>query len=121
MNVSTFLLILASIFLGIAGQISLKYGIKLKEISLQDFLSKKFFSIILDKFILLGLTFYLFATFLWLIVLSKEEVSKAYPMLAIGYIIIVIISKIFLHESLTILKVIGIILISLGVFFLFKS
>lgn len=122
MDLETFLLILISVCLGVAGQISLKYGIKnLGPLETKDFFSYRILSIISEGFVLLGISFYLVATFLWLIILSKTELSSAYPMLAIGYILIALLSKILLNENLTILKFVGIILISIGVFMILKS
>ncbi|MEM5831173.1 MAG: EamA family transporter [Candidatus Aenigmatarchaeota archaeon] len=122
MEVETLTLILISISLGIAGQLCLKHGINnFGHLSINDFLTKKIFQIIFQKFVFLGILLYAIATFLWLIILSKTELSIAYPMLAIGYIIIAILSKILFNENLTLLKFIGIVLISIGVFILLKK
>ncbi len=58
---------------------------------------------------------------LYLIVLSKLELSKAYPISSIaGIILIVAISIITFHEPLTFSKVLGIGLGIIGILLLFK-
>jgi drug/metabolite transporter (DMT)-like permease len=77
--------------------------------------------LIAEKFVVIGIALYAIATLLWLVVLSKEELSFAYPMLAIGYILIAIFGKIFFGENVTFVRFLGILLISIGVFLLLKS
>ncbi|MEM5815631.1 MAG: EamA family transporter [Candidatus Aenigmatarchaeota archaeon] len=90
-------------------------------LEIKDIFSRKLFSIIFEKFVFIGIVFYLIATLIWLVILSKIELSTAYPMLAIGYVIIALLSKFLLNENLTLLKFVGIILISVGVFLVLKS
>lgn len=51
----------------------------------------------------------------WLVVLSRTEVSIAYPMLSIGYVIAAVIGVACLGEQVTIMRMCGIALICLGV------
>jgi len=53
-------------------------------------------------------------TILWLIVLVHMEVSKAYPFLSLGYVLIVAISKFYLKEEVDLFRWIGVLLITLG-------
>jgi len=53
-------------------------------------------------------------TFLWLLVLLHMEVSKAYPFLSLGYVIIVAISKFYLKEKVNALRWTGVVLIVFG-------
>jgi multidrug transporter EmrE-like cation transporter len=115
-------LVLISVLLGVSGQLSLKQGMKnIGNFEIKDFLSNKVFELIAEKFVVIGIASYAIATLLWLVVLSKAELSFAYPMLAIGYILIAIFSKIFFGENITFVRFLGILLISLGVFLLLKS
>jgi len=115
-------LVLISTLLGVLGQLSLKQGMKnIGNFEIKDFLSNKVFKLITEKFVVIGIASYAIATLLWLVVLSKAELSFAYPMLAIGYILIAIFSKIFFGENVTFVRFLGILLISLGVFLLLKS
>jgi drug/metabolite transporter (DMT)-like permease len=115
-------LVLISVLLGVLGQLSLKQGMKsIGNFELKDFLSSKVIALATEKFVVIGIVLYAIATLLWLVILSKAELSFVYPMLAIGYILIAIFSKIFFNENVTIVRLLGILLISIGVFLLLKS
>lgn len=72
-------------------------------------------------FIIGGLFCYVLSFGVWLVVLSRVEVSTAYPMLSLGYIVTAAAGWYFWGESLAAGKIIGIGLICFGVVFLFKS
>ena len=54
-------------------------------------------------------------------VLGKVEVSLAYPLLSIGYVITAIIGYFFLNEDVNTLRLIGLSLICVGIIFIFRS
>ena len=54
-------------------------------------------------------------TVFWLIALSKIELSVAYPMLSVGYVLLMILSYFLLNETITVYKVIGTLLVVAGV------
>jgi multidrug transporter EmrE-like cation transporter len=115
-------LVLISVLLGVFGQLSLKQGMKnIGNFEIKDFLSARIFELVAEKFVVIGVVLYAIATLLWLVVLSKAELSFAYPMLAIGYILIAIFGKIFFGENVTFVRFLGILLISIGVFLLLRS
>jgi multidrug transporter EmrE-like cation transporter len=94
---------------------------KIGNFELKDFFSARIFELVAEKFVVIGIALYAIATLLWLVVISKEELSFAYPMLAIGYILIAIFSKVFFNENVTFVRFLGILLISIGVFLLLKG
>lgn len=51
----------------------------------------------------------------WLIVLTKLDVSIAYPLVSLGYVVSVIAAYFLFNEPLTSLKIFGLILIFTGV------
>ena len=55
---------------------------------------------------------------IWLWVLSRIEVGVAYPMASLGYVIAMILGGIFLNEAITPARIIGVVLICLGVVFI---
>lgn len=57
----------------------------------------------------------------WLAALSKAPVSTAYPMLSLGYIVVAAASVLWLGESLSPAKVLGIALICAGVVLVSRS
>lgn len=72
-----------------------------------------------SPFIMLGLSCYVASFASWLVVLSRVEVSMAYPMLSIGYIVTAAFCYFFWGESLGIYKMIDILLICAGVMVMF--
>jgi drug/metabolite transporter (DMT)-like permease len=79
-------------------------------------LSRRLPSIVGEKFVFLGLAAYLISAALWLVVLSREELSFAYPLIGIGYIFVAILAYFLFGEALTILRLLGIILIVAGAY-----
>ncbi|WP_352907458.1 EamA family transporter [Mesorhizobium sp. M0816] len=61
-----------------------------------------------------GLSCYAISVLLWLAVLSSNQVSVAYPMLSIGYVIAVLFSFLLLGEAIPLARLVGIALICLG-------
>lgn len=57
----------------------------------------------------------------WLAALSKAPVSTAYPMLSLGYVVVAGVSVLWLGETLSLPKVLGIALICVGVVLVSRS
>ena len=68
-----------------------------------------------------GLLFYVVSFVVWLMVLSRVEVSYAYPFLSIGYIIAAFAGYFYFSESMTMSRIGGILIICAGVFLLYRS
>lgn len=75
----------------------------------------------LSPWVLAGLACYVLSVGLWLVVLSRVEVSYAYPMVSVGYILTVILARIFFQEAITPVRVAGVLVIMLGVFLVARS
>lgn len=73
------------------------------------------FTILSNLSVLAGLTAYVTSAAVWLIVLSKLDVSKAYPFVGLGFILTMLFAYFFLNEPLTYLKIIGTIFIFVGI------
>ena len=116
-------LILSSVALNAFAQLFIRQGmLKLGRISLN---AEQIFNMVLAVFtniyLLAGMFSYAISIILWMVVLSKVNVSIAYPFLSIGYIITAVLAYFFLQEPLTLQKIIGILIICLGVFILTRS
>lgn len=70
--------------------------------------------------VIAGLGCYVFSVVVWLVVLSRVEVSYAYPMLSIGYIVNAIAAYYLFGEALSVTRILGISVIILGVFLIAK-
>jgi multidrug transporter EmrE-like cation transporter len=57
----------------------------------------------------------------WLAALSKAPVSTAYPMLSLGYVVVAVVSVMWLGESMGPAKVLGIAFICAGVILVSRS
>lgn len=55
---------------------------------------------------------------LWIKVLTKSDLSYAYPMVSLGYVLVALLSKFLFNEPFTVNKVIGVVMIISGVFIL---
>jgi drug/metabolite transporter (DMT)-like permease len=105
-----------SVLMGSLGQMLLKRGMKNMTImlSLRTLLST-LFRVYTNIFVLLGSLVYAIGTFLWLAVLSKIELSYAYPMVSMNFVIVALLSKIFFKEHVSKTRWVSIIMIVFGV------
>ncbi len=107
-----------AVIVGSVGQIILKIGTSSYPGSIaNDFFSSfsSFLNILFIPQIFIGLLCYAVSALLWIVVLSHLEVSKAYPILGLSYIFVLLLSFFFLGESLTLTKTLGSFLIVFGV------
>ena len=117
------LLILCSVSLAVFGQFFLKKGmLQIGEIPLNFgtpfFLLGKVFT---DFRLFLGFSLFALSSVVWLVVLSRVELSLAYPMVSIGYILTIVIAWKFLGEQISSLRWFAVAVICIGVFLLSRS
>ncbi|QNB47346.1 EamA family transporter [Thermanaerosceptrum fracticalcis] len=115
-------LMLISVFLGALGQVILKIGAnKLGNLSLSlPTLSHDVIRVAKIPEIVLGFFFFGLSSLLWIKVLTKAELSYAYPMVSLGYIIVALISYFLFNERFTFSKIIGMAMVITGVIVLNK-
>jgi len=66
--------------------------------------------------------FFVFAgALLWLVVLSRVALSWAYPMLSLGYILVLVLSKFVLGEHVSPIRWFGTLIIIAGVWLVYRS
>jgi len=113
-----FMLILLGVLLNAAAQLLLKGG--MSQIGHFDFSMANVLPIGLKVAgnlpIISGLFMYVVSVGVWLLVLSRVQVSFAYPMLSIGYIVNAFAAYYFFGEPLTSLRLMGIFVIIAGVY-----
>lgn len=71
--------------------------------------------------ILTGLSMYVMSVVVWLLVLSRVQVSFAYPMLSIGYIVNAFAANYLFGEPLSSMRMLGIFIIITGVYLVAQS
>ncbi|WAC06563.1 MAG: EamA family transporter [Thermodesulfobacteriota bacterium] len=111
-------MIFAAVALGVVGQVSLKKGMLL---SGSAGLNLSLIKVIFTPYIFLGLVLYGIAMFLWLSILSRVDLSYAYPMLSLSYVFIVLASWLIFNENLSFLRLMGVLCICLGVIMVGRS
>ncbi len=110
--------ILASGVFGVAGQLVLKRGIAaMGPLSLRpDTVLGIALGLILNPLVLLGLAIYACGTFLWLIALSRVDLSYAYPFASLNYVLVLLSSWLVLGEQPSIPRIVGVVVICCGVY-----
>ncbi|HVC58293.1 MAG TPA: EamA family transporter [Candidatus Acidoferrales bacterium] len=68
-----------------------------------------------NKMIVAGVLIYLVAFVIYLYALSAADLSFVYPTFAASFIFIAILSSVFLKEKLGMLRILGVVLIFLGI------
>lgn len=118
-----FLLALATVTATAVGQAMLKHGMNnIGSISPSvTQMSDSARKIISEPYIVGGLVLIFIVFPLWLEVLARLPLSIAYPMVSMGYIVAIGIGALVFKESITSLRVIGIILIIMGIVALSQS
>lgn len=114
---------LISVALSVLAQFVLKFGmssLSVKEILSQPVSIKSALLILTNHFVISGLMIYALGAIVWLGVLSRWDVSKAYPLMGLGFGLTVVIGFL-LGEQVTLSRIIGVILICAGVYFISRS
>jgi drug/metabolite transporter (DMT)-like permease len=116
-------LILATVCFNVAGQLSLKLGMsKIGKFPLAaGHLPPVFFTAATSPYVLLGVFSYSIGFLFWLIVLTRAEVSYAYPMLSLAYVLTAVLAWHLFGENLTWVRMTGILITCLGVFIIARS
>jgi multidrug transporter EmrE-like cation transporter len=116
-----FILVLIAISFSVSGELCLKTG--MNRIGILSFrnLFPTLGRIVTTPLILVGFSLFILGAVFWLSVLSRVNLSWAYPMLSIGYILILIFSALILREHVTAIRWIGALVICLGVVLVFRS
>ncbi len=60
-------------------------------------------------------------TLFWLLVLSRMEVSKAFPFLSLGFVLVLLASRYYFHETISTARWIGVMVIIIGIVLLSQA
>jgi len=108
-----YLLLFASIFFSTCGQIFQKLGAGKITQNMKS--GKSLMKNIFEPYVILGILSLGLGAFTWLIVLSKMELSLAYPMLSLGYVLVTGVSKFLFKEEIPRSRWLGVIVIMIGI------
>ena len=123
MTPSVFATIMIGVLLNAAAQLLLKAGVRATgriEIS-GGSLWNAAQTLALEPHIVGGISCYVLSVVVWIVALSRVEVSIAYPMLSIGYIVTAVAAWIWLGEALSATRIAGIVVIIAGVYLVARS
>ncbi|MET3116832.1 multidrug transporter EmrE-like cation transporter [Undibacterium sp. GrIS 1.8] len=123
MNIGTFGFILTGIFLNAFAQLLLKQGTK--AVGAIHLTTENWLPIGLKLAtqlpIIGGLTCYVVSVLVWIVGLSRVDVTIAYPLLSIGYVVNAFFAWYFLGEVMSLQRILAIGIIIIGVALLVKS
>ncbi len=115
-DMKDYILLFFNVLLTVMGQILLKQGVsKVGVINFRE-LVPKLTQVLLNPYVIGGISIYGFTTFVWLVILSRVKLSIAYPMLSLGYVLTIPFSWLFFKESIPKVRIIGAIIICIGVY-----
>ncbi len=119
-NIQSIPFIVLAVSLGVVGQVLMKFGMNCYRdnppLGSCGIFSKDLRYVFTNGWVLLGFGSYGISTIIWLYVLTRADLSFAYPFIAISYIAVILIGPWLFKESIGVWKVLAIALIILGVF-----
>ena len=115
----SFLFLLGAISINIAGETTLKKGIT--QVGELQFTPASLFKAFTTPAVIFGFALVFGASIFWLKVISREPLSWAYPMLAVGYLPLLVTSQEFLDEKITLQRLAGVLVVIVGVVMVFRS
>ena len=109
-------LILLTITLSAFAQLVLKLGVAKPSMAnaLESGVVDAMLTAMMSPLILIGLTMYGVAAAMWLWVLSKVDLSVAYPFVGVSFLITMGFGAFILNENVTFIRIVGTILIAGG-------
>ncbi|MGQ9680979.1 MAG: EamA family transporter [Anaerolineae bacterium] len=110
-----FVLLLGAVLLGVLGQFLMKSGMN-RVGAIDHFGLPALVRMLSNPFVLLGFASYAVSSIAYLLVLSKVNLSMAYPMVGVGYVLVMLVSVVLLRETVSPLRWVGALLIVSGVF-----
>ena len=117
MSASGWPFVLAAVVLTAAAQLLLKAGAE-KLAPMSPSVSGAFsfaMRIAIEPHLLGGVACYFISMLLWIMALTRMEVSVAYPMLSLGYVLTAIAAYFLFGEAVSVQRVLGIVIIIVGV------
>lgn len=115
MTLQEFFLLLSAILASVAGQFFLKAGaLKLGKVSSENLLSHVL-NIVTIPQLIIGLVCYGVGAIVYILVLTRVNLSIAAPVAALSYVSVVLIGHFLFNEAIPIQRIIGIGLIVCGV------
>jgi multidrug transporter EmrE-like cation transporter len=116
-NTSGFAYVLGSILFTVYGQIVVKWQVA-KAGGLPAVLSEKMaflLHFVINPWIMSAMFAGFLALLCWLAAMTKFELSYAYPFMSLAFVFVLMLSVVLFHETVTVPKVLGVLLIMAGI------
>lgn len=114
-------IIFAGVLLNAIAQLCLKAGTQKIGVINLDNIMGLIWQIAFNPMIFAGLLCYVFSVGLWIVALSRVDVSYAYPMLSLGYVVNAIAAYYLFAEQLSPMRIAGIVVIIFGVYLISRT
>lgn len=116
------ILILVSVILNCCAQIFMRKGMLVNgEVGGMGNLIAAIPHMITNIYLWGAMLCYAVSIVIWMVVLSKVEVSYAYPFLSIGYVLSAVVGYFWFSESISPIRIVGIVVICVGVVLISRS
>ena len=112
-----FLYILGTILFSVYGQIIVKWQVA-KAGALPALFTEKLvflFALVINPWIISGLACGFLALMCWMGAMTHFQLSYAYPFLSLSFVLVLVFSAVFFNETLTMPKLLGTLLVVVGV------
>lgn len=123
MNIISFCIILTGVLLNAIAQLALKASVREMGAIGLNFSSSAtaFLRLAFEPFLWIGLFCYGVSVIVWILALSRVDVSIAYPMLSMGYVVNALFAWQLFGEAMNPARIIGMGIILIGVYVLARS
>jgi len=118
---TNYLILFISILLAIIGQLLMKQGMNQFGTFPVTQLLQKVVPMFLNPWVFAGFASFGLSSVFWLVVLSRLNLSLAYPMVSLAYVVVAFASLIFFKEPVGFIRWVGIAVIVFGVFLISRS
>ncbi len=120
---SSWWLIGLSVTVSVVGQTIIKLGVRYPESAGLAMTGPVAVALLILRslLVMLGLLMYGIGAFAWIVVLSRLDLSYAYPFLALNFVLVAIVSRLVLAEAIPGLRWLGIGFICVGILLVARS
>jgi multidrug transporter EmrE-like cation transporter len=118
---SAFFLVLIAVCFSVTGELFIKEGMSRVGVLSLTTLGPTFARMLRTWPLYAGFGSVVIGAGFWLAAISRVDLSWAYPLLAMGYVLILLFSAVILHEHVSLVRWLGALLIVIGVALISRS
>jgi drug/metabolite transporter (DMT)-like permease len=112
-----YIYVIGTIVFTVYGQVAIKWRVSIYGNLPEPLLAKILFllKMLYDPVILSGFFAAFLAALCWMAAMTKFELSHAYPFMALNFVLVLVLSGLFLNEPISSYKILGLIIIVVGI------